>query len=204
MPAPRQLLLVGTVLAATVALSSCGLDENAVGNEEAGPQRAKVVILVPGGESATGTAAGVIDSARVALEQGLDDLAGWSVQVEAVDDGADPRHVAESIVDDDVVAVIGGLSGGTVRAVQPVLDAAEVIFVSPADVDPTHTRGADQTAPLRPYQTYFRTAVDAAEPAEALTRFAVRALAASRVAVFDGGDAPAAARLATSARHQGG
>lgn len=203
MPGPRRLQALLATLAALVAISSCGLSEGAVGDEDTGPQPAKVVILVPGGESATGTAAGVVDSARVALEGGLGDLAGWRVEVEVIDDGPDPRSTAESIVADDVVAVIGGLSTSTVRAVQPVFDAADVIFVSPADVDPTHTRGADQNAPLRPYHSYFRTAVGGADPTDVLTGYGIGALGASQVAVVDGGDAAEAAQFATSARRQG-
>jgi ABC-type branched-subunit amino acid transport system substrate-binding protein len=77
------------------------------------------------------------------------------------------------------------------------------MFVSPADVDPTHTRGADPTDPLRPYDTYYRTAVPGGDGVETLARYAVKGLQAAEVVVVDAGDKAQADGFARAARSLG-
>ena len=40
---------------------------------------------------------------------------------------------------------------------QPVLSGAQIVQVSPANTNPTLTKGADLANPKRPYPGYFRT-----------------------------------------------
>lgn len=199
---------VATCLAAAT-LASCGMVE-ALGDDDAGAQSATVGVLVPreGWQAADG--AGVLAAVRLAIAETADDIGGWTVEVVAVDEGDDADDAddavaaVEELVDADVVAVIGGLSTAAVRAVQPVLDQASVPFVSPADVDPTHTRGADPHAPLRPYGSYFRTAVTDEPPAATLARYAVVGLGVEKALVVDGGDAAEAEHFAQALDEAGG
>lgn len=186
--------------AAATLLSSCGM-LSALGDDDSGAQTATVGVLVPasGWQQADGEA--VLAAVRAAVEETAGDIGGWTVEVVAVDEGEKGDATAEAVeelVDGDVVAVVGGLNTAAVRAAQPVLDDGEVLFVSPADVVPAHTLGADPSAPLRPYRSYFRTAIGAEPPAAALARYAVAGLGAQHVAVVDGGDA-AEARAFTEA-----
>ncbi|SDU75286.1 ABC transporter substrate-binding protein [Jiangella alkaliphila] len=186
--------------AVAALLSSCGL-VGALGDDDAGAQTATVGVLVPaeGWQQADGEA--VLAAVRAAVEERAGDIGGWTVEVVAVDEGEKGEATADAmtqLVDGDAVAVVGGLNTAAVRAAQPILDDEDVLFVSPADVVPEHTLGADPSAPLRPYRSYFRTAVGAEPPAAALARYAVSGLGAEAVAVVDGGD-PAEVRAFTEA-----
>ncbi|PZF84333.1 ABC transporter substrate-binding protein [Jiangella anatolica] len=186
--------------AAAALLPSCGM-VGALGDEDAGAQTATVGVLVPqsGWQQADGE--GVVAAVRTAIEERAGDIGGWTVEVVAVDEGEKGDAAAEAVTelaDGDAVAVIGGLTTPGVRAAQPILDDEDVLFVSPADVVPAHTLGADPAAPLRPYRSYYRTAVGAEPPAAALARYAVSGLGADTVAVIDGGD-PAEVRAFTDA-----
>lgn len=186
--------------AAAGLLASCGM-VGALGDDDAGAQTATVGVLVPatGWQQADGEA--VVAAVRAAIGERAGDIGGWTVEVVAVDEGEKGETAADAVAelaDEDAVAVVGGLTTAGVRAAQPVLDDEDVLFVSPADVVPAHTRGADPSTPLRPYRTYFRTAVGDEQPAAALARYAVSGLGADAVAVVDGGDA-AEARAFTAA-----
>jgi ABC-type branched-subunit amino acid transport system substrate-binding protein len=186
--------------AAAALLASCGM-VGALGDDDAGAQTATVGVLVPasGWQQADGEA--VVAAVRHAVEERAGDVGGWTIEVVAVDEGEKGEAAADAVtdlVDGDAVAVAGGLTTPGVRAAQPILDDEDVLFVSPADVVPEHTLGADPAAPLRPYRSYFRTAAGDEPPAAALARYAVSGLGAEAVAVVDGGD-PGEARAFTSA-----
>lgn len=192
--------------AAAALLSSCGM-LGALGDDDAGAQTATVGVLVPetGWQQADGEA--VLAAVRAAVEETAGDIGGWTVEVVAVDEGEKGEAAADAVtelVDGDAVAVVGGLNTAAVRAAQPILDGDDVLFVSPADVVPAHTLGADPSAPLRPYRSYFRTAVGAEAPAAALARYAVSGLGAQNVAVVDGGDAAEAQAFAAAVDELGG
>lgn len=192
--------------AAAALLSSCGM-VGALGDDDAGAQTATVGVLVPasGWQQADGEA--VLAAVRHAVEERAGDVGGWTIEVVAVDEGEKGEAAADAVtelVDGDAVAVAGGLTTPGVRAAQPILDDEDVLFVSPADVVPEHTLGADPAAPLRPYRSYFRTAAGDEPPAAALARYAVSGLGAEAVAVVDGGDAAEARAFATAIDEAGG
>ena len=99
--------------------------------------------------------------------------------------------------------MVGGLSAQVVRAVQPVLAGASILFVSPADVAREHTRGADPASPLRPNASYFRTTLVGGDAVGAAADYAVVGLGASRVAVVDGGAGKEADRFRADAGRSG-
>lgn len=206
MRAARRLALVGVVALSVGPLAGCGIVEDALGEEDAGPQIATVALLVPGGASGAGVADGVVAAAQLAIEETTGDISGWTVRTEVVTEGADAAETTqavEQLVDDDAVAVIGGLSTPTVRTAQPLLDDESVVFVSPADIEAEHTRGADPVAPVRPYRTYYRTAVSGEVPLVTLATYAVTGLGDASIAVIDCGDAPTAEQFAAAARAAG-
>lgn len=194
------------VVPIVVLTTSCGLVKSALGEDDAGPQVATVAVLVPGGAAGGGVSAGVIDAVELAIAETTADVPGWSVEVTPVEEGTESAEMTaavEGMVEDDVVAVIGGLSTDAIRAAQPVLDQASILFVSPADVAPEHTRGADPATPLRPYPTYYRTSVGGETALAALARYAVDGLGAATFAVIDAGDAAGSGEFVTAARRAG-
>jgi branched-chain amino acid transport system substrate-binding protein len=200
----RPALRLRWVAAAAVpaVLAGCGTVGDLVGTEaDAGPRTAKIVVLVPAEGKQAQAGAGVLGAVRLAVADAELSIPDWSVEVVEVDDTGDPERAAEAADeiagDEHVAAVVGGLSAQIVRAVQPVLAQASVPFVSPADVTPEHTRGADPAAPLRPYASYFRTALPEGDAVAVAAEYAVVGLGASRVAVVDGGNAAEADRFRT-------
>ncbi|WP_166351255.1 ABC transporter substrate-binding protein [Phytoactinopolyspora limicola] len=199
----RASMLAG-VLCSVLVLTSCSLFERVVADEEAGSREAAVVVLAPGG-TASGDA--VMDAVELAIGETASDVPGWTIDVRFVaDDSHDdgPAELVREVAEDDVIAVIGGMSTEVVRAAQPVLSASSVLFVSPADTVPEHTRGADPGAPLRPYPNYFRTVVTGEHPLRMLARHAVGSLEADRIAVIDAGDHDESAAFAEAVDRAGG
>ncbi|MFW5898849.1 MAG: ABC transporter substrate-binding protein [Jiangellaceae bacterium] len=156
-----------------------------------------MAVLVPDGGRLEAAADGVVAAVRQALADVS--IRGWTVEVERVPDGSSAEgsdggpdgaiaEVARRLADGpEVIAVVGGLSSPVVRAAQPVLDEAGIPFVSPADGEPEHTRGADPAIPRRPYESYFRAAVPESDPQETAAEYAVVGLGADRVAVMTDG-----------------
>jgi ABC-type branched-subunit amino acid transport system substrate-binding protein len=206
----RAALQLRWVAAAAVpaVLAGCGTVGDLVGTEaDAGPRTAKIVVLVPAEGKQADAGAGVLGAVQLAVADAQLGIPGWSVEVVEVDDTGDPERaaeVADEIAGDELVAaVVGGLSAQVVRAVQPVLAEASVTFVSPADVAPEHTRGADPASPLRPYASYYRTALPGGDPVAVAADYAVVGLGASRVAVVDGGTGEEADRFRAEVERRG-
>lgn len=193
---------VGFALAASLTASGCGSVVDALTGRDTGPEMAKVVVLVP--DSGPHREAG--DDVFAAVDAALSDVdAGdWDVAVERVADGtgdAEPLEsageVAGGVADDrDVIAVIGGLTPDAVRAAQRPLNERKIAFLSPADHDRSNTRGPDPSAPQRPYDSYFRTAVPEGDPLTAAADYAVNGAGAATVVVVHDGRPRKAAEVA--------
>ncbi|HEU4491548.1 MAG TPA: ABC transporter substrate-binding protein [Jiangellales bacterium] len=209
-PVPARVL---AVLAGMVGLVVLSTGCSAVGDLTASrrpdePMVAVIGVVVPldGPQAAAG--AGVRDAVRLAVDEAGGAVGGWSIDLLVLDDRGQPEPAiaAASELGDDpaVVAAIGGLSAPVVRAVQPVLGAREVLFLSPADTEPTHTRGADPGTPVRPYPTYFSVATASPSEAETAAAYLERSVGeGSRVAVLDGGRPEDATRRADLANEAG-
>ncbi len=166
--------LVGAaILAASLTLAGCGSREptpapgptgDSAAPAPADNKVAKIGFIAPltGGLSALGT--GMRNSAQLAIDQAnaAGAIPGWTLELVAMDDEAKPdvgANAATSLAaDDDVVGVVGTLNSGVAQSVIPILDAAHIVQVSPANTNPTLTVGADPANPVRPNANYFRTA----------------------------------------------
>ncbi len=188
------------ITAAGCVLAGCTPIGDALArDEEPGPRIAKIVVMAPpAGASATGVLAAV----QLAIQDQELAIPGWTVDVAAVDD-TDDTAAAALTEDPEVIAVVGGLSGPAVRASQPLLADASILFVSPADVAPVHTRGADPAAPLRPYASYFRTAAVGVDAVATAANYVVSGLDAQQVAIIDGAGSDEAVRFAAEIRRRG-
>jgi branched-chain amino acid transport system substrate-binding protein len=193
--------VTATVLTAS-ALAGCSsvgalVDED----EQQGPPSAKIAVLVP--QDGTGPAAEVLAAVELAVDDRMPVAPGWAVTVVAIDASDAAAAAGRLAEDDEVVAVVGGLSGAQVRVAQPLLADASILFVSPVDSAPEHTRGADPAQPLRPYSTYFRTVVVGGDVVQTAADYAVGGLGAQKVAVVDGGGSDETARFAAEVRRRG-
>jgi branched-chain amino acid transport system substrate-binding protein len=155
---------VGTsLLVASLALAGCGnRGENSSNSSgDGGGKVAKIGVIAPLSGDLSALGKGIQHSVELAVKQANDSKAipGWTLKVEAVDDEAKAdvgKNAATKLAaDDQVVGVVGNLNSSVSQQTQPVFSAANITQVSPANTNPTLTRGADLKA--RPYKTYFRT-----------------------------------------------
>lgn len=161
----RRIAIAGIagLLAASMALTGCG-SRNAEPSATTGAKKVvKIGLIAPlsGGLSAMGT--GMRNSVDLAVKQAnaKGTIPGWEIQFVAEDDQASPdagKNAATKLTGDkDVIGVVGPLNSSVGQAIQPILESAGIPLVSPANTNPTLTKGADLTAPKRAYTTYFRT-----------------------------------------------
>ncbi len=165
----HRLVIAGTtLLAATLAMSACGTrSATPTGSSSSGGAAVKTVKIgsispLTGPLSALGL--GIKNSVDLAINEANKNNAvpGWKIVLDAQDDQATPdtgKNAATQLAaDDEVIGVVGTLNSGVAQQVQPVLNSANIVEVSPANTNPTLTQGAKwQTAPARPYANYFRT-----------------------------------------------
>ena len=163
----RSVVRVGaSLIVASLALTACGSrsgDDNGGGSGDA-TKTAKIGVIAPLSGDLSALGLGIQNSVELAVKQANDSNAipGWKLEVEAKDDEAKPdtgKNAATALAgDQDVIGVVGTLNTSTSQQVQPVLAQKNIAQVSPANTGPGLTQGADwQTAPKRPYPTYFRT-----------------------------------------------
>lgn len=165
----RRLAAAGIsgLLIASLALAGCGQrgaePTAGTGGAAGGKKVAKIGLIAPlsGGLSAMG--AGMRNSVDLAVKQANSSgaIPGWELQFVAEDDQASPdagKNAATKLTGDkDIVGVVGPLNSSVGQAIQPIFESAGIALVSPANTNPTLTKGADPANPKRAYTTYFRT-----------------------------------------------
>lgn len=164
----RSLVMVGSSLVvASLALAGCGSRDGSTDTSSAGNASDKVVkigVIAPLSGDLASLGKGIQNSVDLAIKQANEKNAipGWKIEISAQDDEAKPdvgKNAATKLAaDKDVIGVVGTLNSSVAQSVQPVLAAADIVQVSPANTNPSLTQGADfATAPKRTYATYFRT-----------------------------------------------
>lgn len=165
----RSVVAVGaSLLVASLALAGCGTrggdDSSDTGGGSGDTKVAKIGVIAPLSGDLAALGKGIEHSVDLAIKQANDSNAipGWKLELAAEDDQATPdvgKNAATKLSSDkDVVGVVGTLNSSVAQSVQPVLAAANITQVSPANTNPSLTQGADfATAPKRAYPTYFRT-----------------------------------------------
>lgn len=125
------------------------------------------------------------NGARLAIEEinkkGLT-IGGQKItlQLDAQDDAGDPRQatqVAQKLVDDKVVAVVGHLNSGTTIPASKIYSDAGIVQISPSATNPTYTQQGFKTA--------YRVVATDAEQGPALATYAGTTLKAKSVAIVD-------------------
>lgn len=102
-----------------------------------------------------------------------------TLQLDPQDDAADPRQatqVAQKLVDDKVVAVIGHLNSGTSIPASKIYSDAGIVQISPSATNPTYTQQG--------FKTTYRVVATDAQQGPALASYA-QAKGVKSVAVID-------------------
>ncbi|HEY4297262.1 MAG TPA: branched-chain amino acid ABC transporter substrate-binding protein [Paraburkholderia sp.] len=125
------------------------------------------------------------NGARLAIEEinakGLTiDGQKVTLVLDAQDDAADPRQatqVAQKLVDDKVVAVIGHLNSGASIPASKIYSDAGIVQISPSSTNPAYT--------LQGFKTTYRVVATDAQQGPALANYAAKGLNVKTVAVVD-------------------
>jgi len=187
--------LVGVALAvASLALAGCGSrsEPSAAGSESGGaPKVAKIGVIAPLSGDLSALGLGIRNSVKLAIDQANESgaIPGWTLELVEGDDQATPdvgKNAATDLAADDaVVGVVGTLNSSVALSVVPVLDAARIVQVSPANTTPSLTKGEDFAAnPKRPYTNYFRTATTDAIQGKALAEYLYTTSGVKKVATM--------------------
>jgi len=125
------------------------------------------------------------NGARLAVEEinakGLH-IAGQKIRLalDAQDDAGDPRtatQVAQKLVDNKVVAVVGHLNSGASIPASRIYHSAGIVQISPSSTNPIYTRQG--------FNTTYRVVATDAQQGPALATYAARTLKIRSVAVVD-------------------
>ncbi len=158
-----MVLGVAALLSASLALTGCGSrTEASTSSAASGNKVAKIGVIAPLTGNLSVMGLGIRNSVELAIKQANEAKAipGWTLELAAEDDQATPdvgANAATKLASDaSVVAVVGTLNSGVSQQVQPILDAAHITQVSPANTGDYLTLGADLANPKRTYANYFR------------------------------------------------
>lgn len=159
------------MLVATMALSACGTrgdsggSDGSDGSGDSGGDKkvVKIGVVAPLSGDLSALGLGIQHSVELAADQANQsgDLGDWQIEVVPEDDEGKPevgKNAASKLAsDNEVIGVVGTLNSSVAGPVQPILDKAKITMVSPANTNPTLTRGAKpEDSPERVYASYFR------------------------------------------------
>ncbi|GAA4913532.1 branched-chain amino acid transport system substrate-binding protein [Actinomycetospora succinea] len=186
---------VGAALA--LVLSGCGGSGGSSGDGgdcDTGRGTLVVGLVAPLSGELSSVGLGMKNSADLAVTQANARCAvpGYHLAVQSQDDRADPATGAAAAStlakDPSLIGVLGPFNSSVAQAVQPVLSDAGIVQISPGSTSTSLTRGANAvTAPLRQYQTFFRTVATDGVQGPAAASYLTRTENKRRVAVVSDG-----------------
>ena len=103
-----------------------------------------------------------------------------TLELDAQDDASDPRQatqIAQKLVDDKVVAVVGHMNSGTSIPSSKIYSDAGIVQISPSATNPMYTQQGFKTA--------YRVVATDAQQGPALANYAAQTLKAKSVAIVD-------------------
>ena len=107
-----------------------------------------------------------------------------TLQLDSQDDAADPRlatQVAQRLVDDGVVAVVGHVTSGTSIPAASIYSRAGIVQITPSSTNPAFT--------MQGFKTTYRVVGTDAQQGPALATYAAKTLNVKSVAIVDDGTA---------------
>lgn len=159
------------VAAGLLLLSACGTNKEEGGSEGGGGNQSCDVskgtltlgVIAPLSGELSALGKGIENSARLAVDQANEKCAvkGYKLALQAEDDQKTPQLGAQAATKlsstPNVIGVVSTLNSSVSQSVQPILDQAGILQISPANTADALTKGEDPANPKRPYPTYFRT-----------------------------------------------
>ena len=186
----RLLIALLGVTALFAAACSSSSDDPTSGDPDADQSTVVTIgVIAPLDAGLTAYGRGIANSVRLAAEQAnaSDAIPGYTIEVVALNDSSDPevgRAAAEQLAaDPTVVGVVGTYNSGVAAEVAPVLAAAGIVMVSPANTNPALTVGDDPANPQRQNDNYFRVVATDADQGDVLAAYAANNLSLTTVAV---------------------
>jgi branched-chain amino acid transport system substrate-binding protein len=156
-------ILPGLAVAVVLAMVATGCSREEGGGGGAAKKTVKIGVIAPLTGSLSPLGLGIKNSVDLAVKQANQKgtVPGYTVVMDAQDDAATPAtgaNAANKLASDDTVAgVVGTLNSSVAQQVAPVLAKANIVQISPANTNPTLTRGQKYIdAPARVWPTYFR------------------------------------------------
>ncbi|MDT8836551.1 branched-chain amino acid ABC transporter substrate-binding protein [Paraburkholderia fungorum] len=185
-----------SIVTAVAMLTACGKKQDgevgagaSAATVAAAPASEAIVVKIGHAAPLTGPIAHLgkdnENGARLAVEeintQGLT-IDGHKIQLEldAEDDAADPKTgtaVAEKLVEDHVVAVVGHLNSGVSIPASKIYSDAGIVQISPSSTNPGYTQQG--------FKTTYRVVATDAQQGPALANYATKVLGAKRIAIVD-------------------
>lgn len=172
-----------------LALIGCGNNSNVVPAPVGASKSVKIGVIAPLDAGLVEFGRGIRNSVQLAVLQAnnsgqFQDLV---FEVDARDDSSTPsvgEAAARSLAaDGNVAGVVGTYNSGVASAVQPVLDAAGIVMISPGNTNPSLTLGPNPALPVRPHANYFRLVVPDSIQGSVLANHAFTTLGLRRVAL---------------------
>ena len=121
-------------------MSACGTRaEQAPGGEAGAAKVAKIGVIAPLSGDLSALGAGIKNSVDLAIKQANETqpIPGWTLELAAEDDEAKPdvgKNAATKLAgDDEVIGVVGALNSSVSQSLQPVLNSANIVQISPAN-----------------------------------------------------------------------
>ncbi len=158
----QSVTVLGVLL---LVLAGCSREEGGGGDAQAEKKTVKVGVIAPLTGALSELGLGIKNSVDLAVRQANEKgtVPGYELVLAAEDDAADPAtgaNAANKLASDPQVAgVIGTLNSSVAQSVAPVLAKANITQISPANTNPTLTRGPKpDDSPQRIWPTYHRTA----------------------------------------------
>jgi len=154
-----------TVLGALLLIvAGCSRDSGG-GDAQEEKKTVKIGVIAPLTGNLSELGLGIKNSVDLAVRQANEKgtVPGYEIVLAAEDDAADPAtgaNAANKLASDpQVAAVVGTLNSSVAQSVAPVLSKANITQISPANTNPTLTRGPKpDDSPKRVWPTYMRVA----------------------------------------------
>lgn len=155
------------VVVSALALSACGSRKSSNSGSGGTGSSASKTVEIGVDAPLTGSLAplglGILHSADLAIKKAnsTNEVPGITFKLVQKDDQATANigqdNATALVADSNVLGVVGPLNSSVAQSMQKVFNDANVVQVSPANTNPSLTRGADwATSPTRQFNSYFR------------------------------------------------
>lgn len=199
----RRTVVTAAILAGALALTACGTNREEGGDGAAAPgggscdtSKGTLVIgsVAPLSGDLSALGLGMRNAADLAIDQANTacTVPGYNLVLQAEDDQGLPQIASQAASrlasDPNVVGVIGTLNSSTAQTVQPILSERDIAMISPANTNPSLTRGENfAAAPARAFENYFRVATTDDLQGPFAAQYLVETAGITNIAVIDDG-----------------